>query len=285
MSYNNPLKKFGLFGKKREESPSPSPRLVKASTSVSPSPRSTRSASQPPEPKAAHKHAVALYDFESSVAGELSFHTDDKLLILQQNNNDWWTALSTDGSKGFVPANYLKLVSDEEDTTDSAKLAVALFAFHGNTPNELSFNIDDKLIILQQSGEWWLARHQNGEKKGWVPASYLQLDEETAPVSVHSAPQEAPRRRSFVIAKSVEPAAPPKCEVSKLFKAKAVMEFCGDSDAGELSFNAGDEMEVISTTVAGAEGWWRVELNGKEGIAPQTFLQVSLFQALSCYTC
>jgi hypothetical protein len=52
--------------------------------------------------------AVGLYDFDGDVdEGELPFKKGDRLTILSKEGGDWWEA-ELNGSRGDVPANYLK---------------------------------------------------------------------------------------------------------------------------------------------------------------------------------
>ena len=57
-----------------------------------------------------------LYSYEKQNEDELSFKTDEKLIIINKNDEEendedcdgWWTAKSTiDNKEGLVPNNYL----------------------------------------------------------------------------------------------------------------------------------------------------------------------------------
>jgi hypothetical protein len=51
--------------------------------------------------------------------------------------------------------------------------AKGMYPFQAQTADELSFNPGDNLVILEQSGEWWMAEMQG--KRGLIPANYVQL--------------------------------------------------------------------------------------------------------------
>jgi hypothetical protein len=51
--------------------------------------------------------------------------------------------------------------------------ARALYPFQAGSPQELSFNPGDMLIVHKQAGDWWEAE-SNG-KRGLIPANYVQL--------------------------------------------------------------------------------------------------------------
>ncbi|XP_049333582.1 tyrosine-protein kinase SRK2 [Astyanax mexicanus] len=54
---------------------------------------------------------VALFDYSKRTAEDLSFHTGDKLQLLQKYDTDWWFVKALTGvsanKEGYVPANYI----------------------------------------------------------------------------------------------------------------------------------------------------------------------------------
>ncbi|KAJ8359175.1 hypothetical protein SKAU_G00157000 [Synaphobranchus kaupii] len=51
---------------------------------------------------------VALYDYESRTASDLSFRKGDRLQIVNNTEGDWWLARSlTTGESGYIPSNYV----------------------------------------------------------------------------------------------------------------------------------------------------------------------------------
>lgn len=74
---------------------------------------------KPPPPKPKPKaltvqteKAVAMYDFEAQVEGDLGFKAGDVIEIVQRtaNENEWWTG-KLNGVQGQFPGNYVKLGS------------------------------------------------------------------------------------------------------------------------------------------------------------------------------
>jgi len=51
--------------------------------------------------------------------------------------------------------------------------ARGIYPFQGQSPDELTFNPGDDMIIVDQTGEWWTAEMQG--KRGLIPANYVQL--------------------------------------------------------------------------------------------------------------
>ncbi|CAF1466103.1 unnamed protein product [Rotaria sordida] len=68
---------------------------------------------KPPRPLAAkptkQKKLRALYDFQARSADELSFATDNELLLIDNSDETWWKA-ELDGKTGVVPSNYVELI-------------------------------------------------------------------------------------------------------------------------------------------------------------------------------
>eukprot|EP00053_Salpingoeca_punica_P014880 m.135690 g.135690 ORF g.135690 m.135690 type:complete len:533 (+) comp16566_c0_seq1:166-1764(+) len=54
--------------------------------------------------------------------------------------------------------------------------------------------------------------------------------------------------------------------------AKAIFEFQGDSEQGELSFQVGDHVVVYRQDVG--DGWWEGEANGQFGLFPETYVEL-----------
>ncbi|XP_076839929.1 proto-oncogene tyrosine-protein kinase Src isoform X2 [Brachyhypopomus gauderio] len=51
---------------------------------------------------------VALYDYESRTASDLSFRKGERLQIVNNTEGDWWLARSlTTGQSGYIPSNYV----------------------------------------------------------------------------------------------------------------------------------------------------------------------------------
>jgi len=55
------------------------------------------------------KYVVALYDFAAQTDGDLSFHTGDKIELVEktQSSEDWWTG-RLNGVQGVFPGNYVQ---------------------------------------------------------------------------------------------------------------------------------------------------------------------------------
>uniref|UniRef100_A0A3B1JKJ4 Tyrosine-protein kinase n=1 Tax=Astyanax mexicanus TaxID=7994 RepID=A0A3B1JKJ4_ASTMX len=88
-----------------------SERIVSCCTSTFPCLRQK----QPEEPPSKTvSQFVALFDYSKRTAEDLSFHTGDKLQLLQKYDTDWWFVKALTGvsanKEGYVPANYIATV-------------------------------------------------------------------------------------------------------------------------------------------------------------------------------
>lgn len=79
---------------------------------------------RPPPPE--KKYAMATYDFDSDVSGDLSFKKGERIRVLKHSAsvNEWWEGQRGD-AKGVFPGNYVKLDSEPKAKAVSPKTAFA----------------------------------------------------------------------------------------------------------------------------------------------------------------
>uniref|UniRef100_A0A6Q2XJD6 Tyrosine-protein kinase n=1 Tax=Esox lucius TaxID=8010 RepID=A0A6Q2XJD6_ESOLU len=58
----------------------------------------------------------------------------------------------------------------------SETIAIALYDYEGINEGDLGFKKGDKLKILQESGEWWRAKHAVTGQEGYIPSNYVAID-------------------------------------------------------------------------------------------------------------
>ncbi|XP_002730654.1 tyrosine-protein kinase fyna-like [Saccoglossus kowalevskii] len=64
------------------------------------------------------------------------------------------------------------LLGDAE--TEIGKIYVALYSYNSRSDDDLAFKKGDKLLIKDTSdGDWWMARHINDNREGYVPNNYI----------------------------------------------------------------------------------------------------------------
>lgn len=56
----------------------------------------------------------------------------------------------------------------------------ALYNFVANSPNTLSFEMDDRFTVMnKKSSDWWMVQDDQG-RVGYVPSNYLAPDDVSA---------------------------------------------------------------------------------------------------------
>ncbi|KAJ3146062.1 F-BAR and double SH3 domains protein 2 [Geranomyces michiganensis] len=146
--------------------------------------------------------------------------------------------------------------------------AVAVYDYDSKADGEISLRDGDDLIILVPETDGWIkVRNLVSQGSGLVPASYIKAVEPDAiqmrPATSQSTLQMSAKRTSMA---SVAPSAR---------QVKALYDF-NATDDGELSFKAGDMIEVLDTGGDFTdEAWWegRLARTNESGQFPIVFTQ------------
>ena len=133
---------------------------------------------------------VARYAYQAQQQDEISLNKGDKVVVLEKSSDGWWKGKKDDNEVGWFPSNYVELedrdngtYSHPADTPGShckglecIETVVALYPFASSNSEELSFEKDETLEILEKplvDPEWWKAR--NGKLEvGLIPRNYVQ---------------------------------------------------------------------------------------------------------------
>ncbi|KAG9492582.1 hypothetical protein GDO78_000858 [Eleutherodactylus coqui] len=121
----------------------------------------------------------------------------------------------------------------------------AIADYEKNTKSELSVNTDDVVeVVEKKENGWWFCQMKN--KRGWVPAAYLEpLD----------SPDESEEQ---------EPNYEGELHMT-------TQDYSGELE-DELSMEGGETVEVIHKLL---DGWWVVRRGSKTGFFPAMYLQKS----------
>ncbi|XP_077991868.1 proto-oncogene tyrosine-protein kinase Yrk-like [Glandiceps talaboti] len=64
--------------------------------------------------------------------------------------------------------------TDNENTSQTSCIYVGLYHYEAQIKDELAFEKGNRLLITDKSsGDWWLARHLETNKEGYVPSNYI----------------------------------------------------------------------------------------------------------------
>ncbi|XP_076807658.1 SH2/SH3 adapter protein NCK1-like isoform X2 [Clavelina lepadiformis] len=145
---------------------------------------------------------VSKFNYDATRDDELTLTKGMSVLVMEKEGDGWWYGRSSDqpdGKPGWFPSNYVEkptacnvnsVIPIEKTprwTSDGDCIMVVrtLYAFDSGNPEELAFEQDELLDIIEQPSddpEWWLARNRE-RKSGLVPKNYVQVEENFPPVS------------------------------------------------------------------------------------------------------
>lgn len=140
--------------------------------------------------------AIAKYAYQAQQPDELSLVKGDKVLVIEKCSDGWWKGRTESNEKGWFPSNYVieeyehdshdmntyanpapSTASDSRSGDECLETVITLYPFSSSNGEELSFDKDEKLDIVDKppsDPEWWRARNERGEV-GLVPRNYVQL--------------------------------------------------------------------------------------------------------------
>uniref|UniRef100_A0A8C8VMF1 Intersectin-1 n=1 Tax=Pelusios castaneus TaxID=367368 RepID=A0A8C8VMF1_9SAUR len=249
---------------------------IRKSTSMdsgsSESPASLKRVTSPPAKLApSGEEYVAMYTYESSEQGDLTFQQGDMILVTKKDG-DWWTGTLGDKS-GVFPSNYVRL-KDSEDSKpwgtahrgggvnghfslfNLTEIAQVIASYTATGPEQLTLAPGQLILIRKKNpGGWWEGELQARGKKrqiGWFPANYVKL---LSPGTSKTTPTEPPK--STVL--------PSVCQVIGMY------DYTAQND-DELAFNKGQIINVLNKD---DPDWWKGEVNGQVGLFPSNYVKLT----------
>ncbi|KAJ7427584.1 hypothetical protein WISP_05770 [Willisornis vidua] len=164
------------------------------------SPASLKRASPAAKATGSGEEYIAMYTYESSEQGDLTFQQGDMILVTKKDG-DWWTGTLGDKS-GVFPSNYVRL-KDAEAPGAAGKtgslgkkpeIAQVIAAYTATGPEQLTLAPGQLILVRKKNpGGWWEGELQARGKKrqiGWFPANYVKL---LSPGTSKTPPGELPR--------------------------------------------------------------------------------------------
>ncbi|XP_044080810.1 SH3 domain-containing protein 19 isoform X3 [Neovison vison] len=119
----------------------------------------------------------ALHSFTAETGDDLSFRRGDRILILERVDSDWYKGRLRD-REGIFPAVFVRpCPADAKNMSALAlkgKKAKALYDFHGENEDELSFKAGDIITELESVDDDWMSGELMG-KSGIFPKNYVQF--------------------------------------------------------------------------------------------------------------
>ncbi|XP_075627391.1 intersectin-1 isoform X3 [Balearica regulorum gibbericeps] len=205
---------------------------------------------------------IAMYTYESSEQGDLTFQQGDMILVTKKDG-DWWTGTLGDKS-GVFPSNYVRL-KDSEASGASGKtgslgkkpeIAQVIASYTATGPEQLTLAPGQLILIRKKNpGGWWEGELQARGKKrqiGWFPANYVKL---LSPGTSKTTPTELPKSTAL----------PSVCQVIGMY------DYTAQND-DELAFNKGQIINVLNKE---DPDWWKGEVNGQVGLFPSNYVKLT----------
>ncbi|XP_072184785.1 intersectin-1 isoform X8 [Excalfactoria chinensis] len=205
---------------------------------------------------------VAMYTYESSEQGDLTFQQGDMILVTKKDG-DWWTGTLGDKT-GVFPSNYVRL-KDSEASGAAGKtgslgkkpeIAQVIASYTATGPEQLTLAPGQLILIRKKNpGGWWEGELQARGKKrqiGWFPANYVKL---LSPGTSKTTPTELPKST----------AVPSVCQVIGMY------DYTAQND-DELAFNKGQIINVLNKE---DPDWWKGEVNGQVGLFPSNYVKLT----------
>uniref|UniRef100_A0A8D2J856 SH3 domain containing 19 n=1 Tax=Varanus komodoensis TaxID=61221 RepID=A0A8D2J856_VARKO len=119
----------------------------------------------------------ALHDFTAETQEDLSFKKGDHILILEHLDSEWYRG-RLNGKEGIFPAVFVQVCSGETHSSQPAGgkkgKAKALYDFHAENTDELSFKAGDIITELEPVDEEWMSGELYG-KSGIFPKNFVQI--------------------------------------------------------------------------------------------------------------
>ncbi|XP_029962346.1 intersectin-1 [Salarias fasciatus] len=237
-------------------------------TPVSESPNGKRPSPSPTKPSESGEEYMAMYTYESSEQGDLSFQQGD-VVVVTRKEGDWWTGVVA-GKTGVFPSNYVKPRDSGSESLGAAgktgslgkkpEIAQVIAPYSATGAEQLTLAPGQLILIRKKNpGGWWEGELQARGKKrqiGWFPANYVKL---LSPSTSKTTPTEpTPPKMAAAGTTAV-------CQVIGMY------DYVAQND-DELAFQKGQVITVLNKDDC---DWWKGELNGREGLFPSNYVKLT----------
>lgn len=165
------------------EEPEPAPAPVPTPARRQPEPEPVHEAEPEPEPRQeAHEPAAdaltgtATQSYESQDDDEISFEAGEKIDEIIKTDEHWYIGRNAEGQTGLFPAAYVQLDGEAPAAaSDGARQGVALFDYQADADDELSFQKDEVITVLDETSDAWFTGENEKGETGLFPSSYIKF--------------------------------------------------------------------------------------------------------------
>ncbi|XP_060707263.1 CD2-associated protein [Hemiscyllium ocellatum] len=219
------------------------------------------------------RQCETLFDYIPQNEDELEIKTGDLIEIIEEVEEGWWRGVLNE-KIGLFPSNFVKELIDQAEDGDSnevlsepdvpVKDLIGLGPASPTSPTELPVNESPGAGTTAQPkkirgvGFGDIFKEGSVKLKSRLSNSDLEdkkSDKQVTPTSNAEAVKHEPENKN---------------KVKEFCKAVFAYEA---TNSDELSFKEGDHI-LLTSKDTGDKGWWRGELNGKQGVFPDNFVVV-----------
>ncbi|XP_021245963.1 CD2-associated protein isoform X3 [Numida meleagris] len=226
--------------------------------------------------KSKKRQCKVLFEYVPQNEDELELKVGDVIDISEEVEEGWWSG-TLNGKSGLFPSNFVKELepADDGETQDALDDAESVFsgptspvASPGNESEPGSGPAQPKKIRGVGFGD--IFKEGSVKLKTRLSSNESEDKRQDKPSPGHPPgaklahfPRVTKMENSSEVAKSEAEGKPKAKEYCR-----TIFPYDGSND--ELSFKEGEIIHLISKDT-GEPGWWRGELNGKEGVFPDNF--------------
>ncbi|NXF03686.1 CD2AP protein, partial [Smithornis capensis] len=221
------------------------------------------------------RQCKVLFEYIPQNEDELELKLGDVIDITDEVEEGWWSG-TLNGRTGLFPSNFVKELesTDDGETQDALDDTEPVFnsptspvASPGNGSEPACGPAQPKKIRGVGFGDIF--------KEGSVKLKRLSSNESEDKKQDKPLPNHPPGSKLIQFPSIAKPENSPEVIKSEAESKSKAKEYCrtifsyeGSND--ELSFKEGEIIQIISKDT-GEPGWWKGELNGKEGVFPDNF--------------
>ncbi|XP_026088656.1 CD2-associated protein-like isoform X1 [Carassius auratus] len=214
------------------------------------------------------RQCKVLFDYLPLNEDELELKVGDIIDITEEVEEGWWSG-SMNGKSGLFPSNFVKEIESTEDT-ETSDVTEEPDGIDGATSPTSPYQGNG---VMAQPKKIKGVGFGNIFREGSVK---LRASQRTPPENEEKKEKPIPSLPSATKTTSLSTPEPPKGEKEAESKGK-VKEYCKAkfhyeaTNQDELDLKEGDIIHILSKDT-GEPGWWRGEINGREGVFPDNFV-------------
>ncbi|XP_053316564.1 SH3 domain-containing protein 19 isoform X2 [Spea bombifrons] len=218
-------------------------------------------------------HALVLHDFIGDHPDDLSLTSGDIVYVLERLDHEWYRG-KCKGSTGIFPANHVRVLVDIPDKMHSkipsstsiskGPRCMARFEFIGDQKDELSFSEGELIALKEYINDEWAKGELKG-KTGIFPINFVEIIEDL--------PASGPNKFTSDVGNSQKNklSGPVAQNSTSEEWGEALYDFAAEAE-DDLPFKKGDKILLLERLDA---EWYKGRLNGREGMLPAAFVQIS----------